>query len=150
MVYLLVTNPNTFTILAMALFSLTNFHYTVLTILVCIISGFTLAYFKNYKTVNKEYTHNVHRFKLQELVLLMKGTCFHIHHWMWSVLLVICILFGRYVRNSHIVLGVVGFLVGLSLEDLLFKDWNVVTNNCHKSQLIQFMKQTDDVDAKYN
>jgi len=128
-------------------FPLTNFHTTLLTVLVCIISGFTLAYFKNYKTAHK---FNDNGFKLQELVLLMKGTCFHIHHWMWSLLLVICILFGRYIQNGLVVLGVVGFLVGLSLEDLLFKDWNVVTNNCHKSQLINFMKRTEDVDAKYN
>jgi hypothetical protein len=119
-----------------------------LTVLVCIITGFTLAYFKNYK----QTTHptNPHGFTLQELVLLMKGACFHIHHWMWAVLLVICILFGRYVTNGYITLGVVGFLIGLSLEDLLFKDWDVVTNNCHKSQLIEFMRRTEDVDTKYN
>jgi len=127
-------------------FSLTNFNTTLITVLVCITAGFTLAYFKNYMKSGQ----NSHGFKLQELVLLMKGACFHIHHWMWSLLLVLCILFGRYVQNDHVTLGVIGFLIGLSLEDLLFKDWYIVTNNCHKSQLIEFMKQTEDIDSKYN
>ena len=44
----------------------------------------------------------------------------------------------------------VAFLIGVSSEDLLFKDWNVIKNNCHKSKLIKFMKQTTDVYSKYN
>ena len=118
-----------------------------LTVFICVVTGFVVAYFKNYKQTSQHTTHN---FKLQELVLLMKGSCFHVHHWMWALLLVACLLFGRFVYNNYIIGGLCGFLIGLSLEDLLFKDWNVVTNNCHKSQLIEFMRHTEDVDSQYN
>jgi hypothetical protein len=117
-------------------------------VLACIVAGFTLAYFKNYKVSNS--IDNPHRFKLQELVLLMKGTCFHIHHWMWALLLVSCILFGHFVKNRYVLFGVAGFLLGLSLEDGLFKDWSVVTNNCHKNQLVAFMQNTVDVHPQFN
>ena len=119
-----------------------------LTLIGFIVTGFALAYFKNYKQTTQP--HNPHNFKLQELVLLLKGACFHIHHWMWAMLLVTCLLLGRLVNNDYILFGIVGFLIGMSLEDLLFKDWAVVTNNCHKSQLIEFMRRTEDVDAQYN
>ena len=118
------------------------------TVCICLATGFTLAYFKNYKQTT--HPSNPSNFKLQELVLLMKGACFHVHHWMWAVLLVACLLFGRFVNNDYLIFGVCGFLIGMSLEDLLFKDWAVVTNNCHKSQLIEFMRRTEDVDAQYN
>ena len=63
------------------------------------------------------------------------------------MLLVVCLLFGRFVNNDYFIGGVCGFLIGMSLEDLLFKDWAVVTNNCHKSHLIEFMRRTEDADA---
>lgn len=119
-----------------------------LTVVCSIVTGFALAYFKNYKQTAQP--HTPHNFKLQELVLLMRGSCFHIHHWMWAMLLVVCLLFGRFVNNDYFIGGVCGFLIGMSLEDLLFKDWAVVTNNCHKSQLIEFMRRTEDADAQYN
>ena len=132
-----------------ALFPLSTALASCLTVCVCLAAGFILAYLKNYKQTTTK-SHNPHNFKLQELVLLMKGSCFHVHHWMWAVLLVACLLFGRFVRNGYVIGGISGFLIGMSLEDLLFKDWNVVTNNCHKSQLIEFMRHTEDVDAQYN
>ena len=61
-----------------------------------------------------------------------------------------CLLVGRYVQNAYIVFGVIGFLVGMSSEDLLFKDWNVVQNNCHKTKLIDFMRHTTDINPYYN
>ena len=39
----------------------------------------------------------------------------------------------------------IAFLIGLSLEDLLFKDWYLIKNNCHKSKLMKFMMNTVDV-----
>ena len=44
----------------------------------------------------------------------------------------------------------ISFLLGICLEDLLFKDWNIIKNNCHKSKLIKFMQNTTDVNSKYN
>ena len=48
---------------------------------ICLVAGFTMAYFKNYKPTTQQPS-NPHNFKLQELVLLMRGACFHVHHWM--------------------------------------------------------------------
>lgn len=65
---------------------------------------------------------------------------FHVHHWgcgrcfWWRV----C-LFGRFVNNDYLIFDVCEC-----------KDCAVVTNNCHKSQLIKFMRRTEDVDAQYN
>ena len=79
----------------------------------------------------------------------MKGNCYHIHHFMWIAAIIISMIIARYLSKTTFYL-LVAFFIGLSSEDLLFKDWNVIKNNCHKSKLIKFMKQTTDVNSKYN
>lgn len=108
-----------------------------------LIIGFTIMYFINYKKVTKGY-------KLQELVLLMKGNCYHIHHSMVMLLIIISIIIGRFLQNDLLLVSIIGLLLGISMEDLLFKDWDLVKNNCHKTKLIKFMKNTTDIDSKYN
>ena len=44
----------------------------------------------------------------------------------------------------------ISFLLGICLEDLLFKDWSIIKNNCHKNKLIKFMKNTVDVYSEFN
>ena len=44
----------------------------------------------------------------------------------------------------------ISFLLGICLEDLLFKDWSIIKNNCHKNKLINFMKHTINVYSEYN
>ena len=58
-------------------------------------------------------------------------------------------LIGRYM-SSKLLLIMIAFFIGLSLEDLIYKDWDIIKNNCHKSKLIKFMKNTTDVSSKYN
>ena len=60
------------------------------------------------------------------------------------------VLFGRYIKNDMLLYSFIGFLIGMSGEDLLFKDWYLVKNNCHKSKLIKFMQNIIDVNNKYN
>lgn len=43
-------------------------------------------------------------------------------------------LIGRYM-SSKLLLIMIAFLIGLSLEDLIYKDWDIIKNNCHKSKL---------------
>lgn len=106
-------------------------------IFISLIIGFTVAYFFNYKPNRTGY-------KLQELVLLMKGDCYHIHHFMFLGVIILAILYGRFMKPVYITITI-AFLIGLSLEDLLFKDWYLIKNNCHKSKLMKFMMNTVDV-----
>ena len=111
-------------------------------LIIALVIGFLVAYIFNIKSNRKG-------FRLQELVLLMKGNCYHIHHFMWIGAMIISMIIARSLSKTKFYIFV-AFLIGVSSEDLLFKDWNVIKNNCHKSKLIKFMKQTTDVYSKYN
>jgi len=100
--------------------------------------GFSVAYFFNYKTDRSGY-------KLQELILLKNGNCYHIHHYMYFGVIILAMLLGRYLKNDNILFIIIGLLVGGSLEGGLFKDWNLIKNNCHKKKLIKFMMHTKSV-----
>lgn len=100
-----------------------------------VVLGFVFAFSTNYNANRSGY-------RVEELILLTHGVCYHVHHWMWCTLLVLCVCFGRYVKPDIVVFGCVGFLIGLSLEDLLFKDWYEIRNNCHKGRVIAFMNHT--------
>ena len=109
---------------------------------IALVIGFLVAYIFNFKSNRKG-------FRLQELVLLMKGNCYHIHHFMWIGAMIISMIVARSLSKTSFYL-LVAFLIGVSSEDLLFKDWNIIKNNCHKSKLIKFMQRTTDVNPKYN
>ena len=109
---------------------------------IALVIGFLVAYIFNFKSNRKG-------FRLQELVLLMKGNCYHIHHFMWIGAMIISMIVARSLSKKMFYL-LVAFLIGVSSEDLLFKDWNIIKNNCHKSKLIKFMQHTTDVNSKYN
>ena len=115
---------------------------TYLNICIALVTGFLLAYSFNFKINRKG-------FRLQELVLLMKDNCYHIHHFMWIGSIVIFMIIARSLFKKTFYL-LVAFLIGVSSEDLLFKDWDIIKNNCHKTKLIKFMKHTTDVNSKYN
>ena len=125
--------------------SIANFYkkYNIyFNLIIALVIGFLVAYIFNIKSNRKG-------FRLQELVLLMKGNCYHIHHFMWIGAMIISMIIARSLSKTKFYIFV-AFLIGVSSEDLLFKDWNVIKNNCHKSKLIKFMKQTTDVYSKYN
>lgn len=111
-------------------------------LIIALVIGFLVAYIFNFKSNRKG-------FRLQELVLLMKGNCYHIHHFMWIGAMIISMIVARSLSKTSFYL-LVAFLIGVSSEDLLFKDWNIIKNNCHKSKLIKFMQHTTDVNSKYN
>ena len=93
-------------------------------------SGFVIAYYVNYKQSNKN---------LQELILIAKNNCFHIHHFITFSIIILSMLFGYYISGTYLFL-VIAFMIGLSIEDLLFKDWYIIKNNCHKKQLLKLFK----------
>ena len=122
--------------------SITKMYDIYFNILISLLIGFLLAYYYNFLTSRKGY-------RLQELILLIKGNCYHIHHFMYFGSIIISMIIARSLPETSFTL-LIAFLLGISLEDLLFKDWNIIKNNCHKSKLIKFMKHTTDVNAKYN
>lgn len=79
--------------------------------------------------------------RLQELVLFTNDSCYHIHHSMVFTLCIACIAFGRLIKNTKIAAGVVGLMVGASLMDLLYPDWDLVKDNCHRSKIMQYFKR---------
>ena len=74
--------------------------------------GFLIAYFKNYKgRKNKE--------NLQELILLLKIDCYHIHHFILLGVIIIMMIISRHLSTEMFYI-LVFFMIGYSLEDLLF------------------------------
>jgi hypothetical protein len=109
--------------------------HTIFLFIGSIIIGFIILYFINYKPNRIGY-------RLQELILLIEKNCYHIHHFISCCILILTLLVGRYVRNIEIITIIIGFLIGVSLEDLLFKDWDLIKNNCHKKKLIKYIRHT--------
>ena len=98
-------------------------------LLSCGLVGFCVAYIVNYK----------HGFGgLQELVLFFGGTCTHIHHWEWAFAFIAMLLIGMYMKERRYVWFSIAFLLGLSLEDLLFRHSK---NPCHTNQIIRLLKR---------
>ena len=98
-------------------------------LLSCGLVGFLVAYVVNYK-------HAVGG--LQELVLFFGGTCYHIHHWEWAFVFIAMLLIGTYTKDRRYIWGIVAFLIGLSLEDLLFRRSK---NPCHRNQIVRLLKR---------
>lgn len=104
-------------------------------LLLCIALGFLIAYRNNYKVDRSEG-------RVEELILLTHDECYHIHHWMWMLAAVAFIMFGRCIHNQYVVYGCMGLLIGMSLEDLLFKDWYKIRDNCHSEKVIRLLNRT--------
>ena len=65
-------------------------------IIVSLLLGFFITYKINYAKKSQYY--------FQESIIVVDKTCYHIHHYMWLSLIVLCILIGRYVKNDKIIL----------------------------------------------
>lgn len=105
----------------------------LLVFIIAVLTGFAVGVHFNYVKHGSSPAN-----RLQELVLFANDTCYHIHHSMFLALFAICIAFGRFVANNDIVIGVVGLMVGASLMDLLYPDWDLVRNNCHRNKIMHF------------
>lgn len=105
-------------------------------VILSLILGFFITYKINY--VKNPDTINT---RLQEVVLFTNKACYHIHHWMWMIAIIISILIGRYVKDTIYIFDLIAFLVGASLVDLLYGDWYIVKNNCHKKKIQGFFKR---------
>ena len=109
-----------------------NIH-DILIILNFLIIGFLISYFLNYK--NNKLLDN-----FQELILILNKTCYHIHHYIVYFILVITLLIGKYISNKKLFI-IIFILTGMSIEDLLYKDWYLIKNNCHKKKLFKILDE---------
>lgn len=88
--------------------------------IVAVIFGFILAYVLNFKSKKK-----------QALMLIWDEKCFHIHHWITYSFIIVIILLTKYYSISIDYL-VVFFLLGLVLEDFLYRDIFQIREKCSK------------------
>ena len=94
---------------------------------ITIVIGFLIMYFTNYLPNKNSKT-------LQELILIIDKDCYHIHHYMTSIILIVFLLVGKF-SNNYVLFAIIGLLIGGSLENFLYKDMFKIKNNCHKEVL---------------
>lgn len=56
-----------------------------------------------------------------ELDLFIKSNCFHIHHWISTLIIIIFMFIGRYIAIYYFKF-IIGLLVGILVEDFLFRN----------------------------
>lgn len=56
-----------------------------------------------------------------ELDLFIKSNCFHVHHWITILLIIIFMFVGRYTTIYYFIF-IIGLLFGILVEDLLFRN----------------------------
>lgn len=99
--------------------------------------GFIAMYVMNYQKVEKSN-------ELQEVVLFTNGNCYHIHHYITCGIILLNLIIGYKLQHKPMwLLSIIGVLFGIAAEDLLFKDWARIKNNCHKDQIITALTQSN-------
>jgi len=97
-----------------------NKHTKSIISLFAVIFGFFLAYMFNYKSSKK-----------QALMLIWNEKCFHIHHWITYGILLLAMLFVKFFPMDIDYIAIF-FIVGLILEDFLYRDIFQVREKCSK------------------
>lgn len=99
---------------------------------IALIVGFLIALIQNYLG-NKD--------RMQEMIFIYPPHCYHIHHYIYFLLLALFLFIGHNLKNSKIVYGIIFLLIGFSLEDLLYLDLFKIKDNCHNTKLIKILKK---------
>ena len=99
---------------------------------ITLLIGFLIAVLQNY-VGNKD--------RMQEMIFIYPPHCYHIHHYIYFMVIALFLFIGHYVRNSKIVYGIVFLLIGFSLEDLLYLDIFKIKDNCHNTKLIKILEK---------
>ena len=98
----------------------TNYFYLVIAFV-----GFLIAYLVNYKRKSGN---------IQELIFVFNNKCFHIHHWILYSLFILLILLHRFIDYKYLYM-LIAFLIGLSSEDLLYRNFMTISQSCKKIKL---------------
>ena len=96
--------------------------------LFAVVFGFFLAYILNYKSTKK-----------QALMLIWNDKCFHIHHWISYGIILLAMLFIKFFPMEIDYIAIF-FIVGLILEDFLYRDIFQVREKC--SKMCKFINKT--------
>jgi hypothetical protein len=98
--------------------------------------GFLFTYLINYFG-NKD--------RMQETIAIFSNHCFHIHHWIICLFIICVLLIGHYLKSTSTLYLIISFLIGVSIEDLMFKDFYKIKDNCHGKKLIKMLKKNSGV-----
>lgn len=63
------------------------------------------------------------------------NTCFHIHHWMYMLLLIFIIVSSVLISKgsfNNSIFAILGILIGASLGNLKYSDWYQIKKPCKK------------------
>ncbi len=117
--------------------------YTINQIIMIIIPsilGFIITYKFNYIQDADSKTA-----RLQELIYFTDNSCYHIHHYIWLIILIILLILARYVVSDNVFFMFVAFTMGCAAEGFLFNDWMLIKNNCHVNKIIDLFKKINDI-----
>ena len=117
--------------------SFTNDFFIIVGLLIGYLFTYKINYVKNVKSTNT---------RLQELVLFTNNNCYHIHHYMWMLMIIFTVIIERKIKTKKYINGILAFLIGSSLVDLLYKDWTLIKDNCHNNKIMKFFKHYKDKD----
>tara|TARA_Y100000389_G_C17328260_1_gene446691 strand:- start:238 stop:579 length:342 start_codon:yes stop_codon:yes gene_type:complete len=100
------------------------------TFIFTLLIGFLVMYYANYLPNKKNKDQKDKKNKtIQELLLVINKNCFHIHHYITAILLIIFLLLGKF-SNNYMLIAIIGLLIGFSMEDFLFADVFKIKHNC--------------------
>ena len=60
------------------------------------------------------------------------------------MLVIFIVIIERKIKTKKYINGVLAFLIGSSLVDLLYKDWMLIKDNCHSDKIMKFFKHHKD------
>ena len=83
--------------------------------------GLAIAYKNNFKSSKKN-----------ELVLIWKNKCYHIHHWI-TYSIIIASLYTNLILDINYIHIITFFLLGLVAEDLFYRDILDIREQCSKT-----------------
>ena len=83
--------------------------------------GLAIAYKNNFKSSKKN-----------ELVLIWKNKCYHIHHWI-TYSIIIASLYSHMLLDINYIHIITFFLLGLVAEDLFYRDILDIREQCSKT-----------------
>lgn len=84
-------------------------------LLISFVIGFYFMYMIN-------YLPNLNNNTKQKIILYLDDKKYHIHHWLTLSILLIFFILGKYLKNNVFFEIILGILLGLIVEGLLFED----------------------------
>ena len=117
---------------------------TVKALVVGVIVGYIVLYFVNYRPFARQSGKKP---PLQALLFFNNNACYHIHHYMYMLPLAAALWSLK--LGETVVGAMSGFLIGGSLEELMFGDWRDIKGHCANKRARHILKISDDHKPDY-